>query len=63
MKYVLLKMATQSGVHLLFQTYVTKVKRVGEKIKSVIVSNVAGEEELFADYFIDATGDANVIGQ
>lgn len=60
MKYVLLKMATQSGVHLLFQTYVTKVKRVGEKIKSVIVSNVAGEEELFADYFIDATGDANV---
>lgn len=60
LKYVLQKMATESGVHLLFQTYVTKVKRTGEKIESVTVSNVSGEEEIFADYFIDATGDANL---
>ena len=60
LKYVLLQMALESGVQLLFQTYVTKVRREGDKILSVTVSNVSGEEELFADFFIDATGDANV---
>ena len=60
LKYVLMRMALESGVKLLFQTYVTKVRREGEKIVSVTVSNVGGEEELAADYFIDATGDANL---
>lgn len=61
LKYVLQQMALESGVHLLFQTYVTKVSKNGNRIGSVAVSSVSGEEELFADYFIDATGDANLI--
>ena len=60
LKYVLMKKAIESGVNLLFQTYVTGVRRTGERIESVRVSNVSGEEELFAEYFIDATGDANI---
>lgn len=60
LKYVLMKMAQESGVSFLFQSYVTKVCREGAKIRSITVSNVSGEEELFADCFIDATGDANI---
>ncbi len=60
LKYVLMKMAVESGIRLLFQTYVTGVKREGNSVCSVTVSNVSGEEELFADCFIDATGDASV---
>lgn len=60
LKYVLMEMAKESGVKLLFQSYITKIARHGKRLTSVKVSNVSGESELSADYFIDATGDANV---
>lgn len=60
LKYVLMKMVLESGAEILFQTYVTSVNIQNGTIQSVKASNVSGEEELFADCFIDATGDANL---
>ena len=60
LKYVLMRMALESGAELLFQTYVTGVRREGGKLLSLNVSNVSGTEELSADFYIDATGDGNV---
>ena len=60
LKLVLNRMAIASGVELLYQTYVTGVTLEGDKIKSVTVSNVSGTSQIEADYFVDATGDANL---
>ncbi len=60
LKYLLNTMALESGVHLLYQTYVTGVHKEGGKVVSVMISNVSGNSEIEADCFIDATGDANL---
>ncbi len=60
LKHVLNKMAIESGVNLLFQTLVTGVLKKEGNINGITISNVAGNQEIFADYFIDATGDANL---
>lgn len=60
LKYLLNTMAIESGVELLYQSYVTDVRKEGERIKSVIISNVSGNSEIEADCFVDATGDANL---
>ena len=60
LKYVLNKIAVESGVTLLYQTYITGVRKEGNAVRSIVVSNVSGQSEICADYFIDATGDANL---
>ena len=60
LKYVLNTMAAESGVQLLYQTYVTDVRVEDGRIVSLTVSNVGGRSEIHADCFIDATGDANL---
>lgn len=60
LKLILLKIAKESGVELLFQTYVSGASVENGEIKSLTVSNVGGSDEISADYFIDATGDANL---
>lgn len=60
LKYVLMKKAIESGVQILFQTQVTGVQKNVNRIESLTVASVSGEMKLTADYFIDATGDANV---
>lgn len=60
LKYLLNTMALESGVELLYQTYVTGVRMDGERITAVMISNVSGNSEIEADCFIDATGDANL---
>ena len=60
LKLVLNRMAIEAGVELLYQTYVTGVKMNGKRIESVAVSNVSGSSDIYADVFIDATGDANL---
>lgn len=60
LKYLLNTMAIESGVELLYQTYVTDVRKEGDKINAVKISNVSGNSEIEADCFIDATGDANL---
>lgn len=60
LKFVLNEMAEESGVNLLYQTCVTGVIREGERLSAVLISNVSGNAEIYADCFIDATGDANL---
>lgn len=60
LKLVLNRMALKYRVKLLFNSTVTDVRLDGGKIKSVTVFGKSQKSELFADYFIDATGDAEL---
>jgi len=60
LKIVLNRMVLNSNVNLLFHSYLIDVKKNGEKIDSVTVANKSGKQEIFADYFIDASGDADL---
>ena len=53
-------MACEAGVHLLYHATLCGVKKNGKKLESVTVATKAGNIELCADYFIDATGDADL---
>ena len=60
LKIVLNRMCVEAGVELLFHAYLSGVKRVGKRTESVTVATVCGQVELFADYFVDATGDGTL---
>lgn len=60
LKLALNRMCIDSGVKLLYQTYVTGVNMEDGKIASLNISNVSGNSTVEAKCFIDATGDANV---
>lgn len=60
LKLLLNRMATEAGVELLYQTTVVGVKKNGNRIEAVTVSNVSGTYDIEGDVFIDATGDANL---
>ncbi len=61
LKLVLNRMAVEAGVELLFNATVSSAVREGNRVKSVTVVGRGQTLELEADYFIDATGDANLI--
>ena len=60
LKLVLQRMLLKAGVKLLFHTSCVGVKKEGEKITAVTVSNKNGIYDIGAKCFIDATGDADV---
>lgn len=60
LKLVLQRMLIAAGVKLLFHTSCVGVKKDGQEIKAVTVSNKNGIYDIEADCFIDATGDADV---
>lgn len=60
LKLVLNRMAVASGVQLLYNTSVTEVCREGDRILSVKALGKSRVMEFTADYFIDATGDAEL---
>ena len=60
LKLVLNRMAQEAGVELLYHAFLSGVKTNGQKIESVSVAAKSGVTELFADMFIDATGDADL---
>ena len=60
LKYILNETALEAGVDLLFHSYIFGVNRNGEKIESVKLATVGGEITVEADYFVDATGDAQL---
>lgn len=60
LKLVLNRMMLKHGVELLFNATVTEAKVDDGKVKSVKVYGKSGTIELFADNFIDATGDAEL---
>lgn len=60
LKLVLNRMMEKDGVELLFNSYFISAEREGNAVKSIQVANKSGVLKLEADYFIDATGDADV---
>lgn len=60
LKLILNRMVQKEGIRLLFHTTVIGVDKEGETIKTVTVANKSGIQKFAADYFIDATGDADL---
>ncbi|MBR5527549.1 MAG: FAD-dependent oxidoreductase [Clostridia bacterium] len=60
LKLLLNRMAKDAGVDLLYHAYLCGVNCSDGKVNSVTVATKSGNIELFADYFIDATGDADL---
>ncbi|MBE6673929.1 MAG: FAD-dependent oxidoreductase [Ruminococcaceae bacterium] len=60
LKLVLNRMAIDSGVTILFQAYMTEADAENGFVKSIKINHVGGQNAIFADYFIDATGDGSL---
>ena len=59
-KYLLMSMAKEAGVRMLFHTIVTDVVKSGLSIDGVIVENKSGCSLIAAKQFVDATGDGDL---
>ena len=60
LKYVLNEMMLEAHVDLLFHAYIFKAENRDGRITSITVATKSGEMVIEADYFIDATGDAQL---
>lgn len=60
LKLILNRLVLSSGVRLLYHTVVTGAETENGRIKAVRIFNKSGEQKIYADYFIDATGDADL---
>lgn len=60
LKIVLQRMAIDAGITFLFRSYLTQVNCEDGHVRSITVVNKSGQMEFSADYYIDATGDADL---
>ena len=60
LKLVLNRMALAAHVRLLFHSWLADAQVENSRIRSVSVLNKSGRMDLEADYFVDATGDADL---
>ncbi len=60
MKFALQEMCEEAGVHLLLHSLLCGAKREGNSVRAVQVANKAGVKEITAEYFVDASGDADL---
>lgn len=60
-KIILDEMTCDAGVDVLFHSFVYDVRKDGRIINSVSVATTMGKMEFSADFFVDATGDGNVL--
>ena len=60
LKNILNDMVLECGIDLLFHAYLCNVEKNGGAITSVTVATKDGVRQIEADYFIDATGDAQL---
>ena len=63
MKFLLDELCEESGVDVLFETYLASTKVEVDRVVSVNCLNKAGFQDYKADFFIDATGDADLAFQ
>lgn len=61
LKIVLDRMLTEAGVTVLYHALLSDVKMSDGKIKALTVSTTSGNIELKAKYYIDATGNADLV--
>lgn len=62
LKIILDRLCISSGVDVLFHSQLTDVCYEENRIENIVVSNKSGNTIYIADVFIDATGDADIIG-
>lgn len=55
------RMTLNSGVSLLLHSYITGCEIENSKLTAIIVENKSGQQRIEARYFIDCTGDADVV--
>lgn len=60
LKIVLDRMVRQAGVDLMLNTLLTDVDFENKKVHNITVSSVSGNTKLYADIFIDCTGNADL---
>ena len=60
LKYILNEMVIEANIDLLFHAYIFRANTCADRIVSVTVATKSGEMQIEADYFIDATGDAQL---
>ena len=60
LKFIFNDMVLEAGVDLLFHSYLLGANKKGSNIESVSLVTKSGVIEVYADYFIDATGDAQL---
>ena len=60
LKYILNEMCEEAGVDLLYHVFIYEAVKTGDTVSSIKVATKRGPAEIFADYFIDATGDATL---
>lgn len=60
LKIVLDNLVSENGVDVLFHSFLHQAEQKEGRVLSVSVVNKQGEQKLEADYFIDATGDADL---
>ncbi|MDM8183430.1 FAD-dependent oxidoreductase [Enterococcus cecorum] len=60
MKIILDEMITESGVDVLFHTYLIDIEKENSRIKKVLIANKDGISKISSTIFIDATGDADL---
>lgn len=60
LKYIWDRMAEDSGAEVLLHTQMCHVNREGDRIRGIVVFNKGGFTEIQAEYYVDATGDADV---
>ena len=60
LKFILNDMVLDAGIDLLFHAYICDVKKQDAKIQSVSLATKSGLMQIEADYFVDATGDAQL---
>lgn len=63
MKHVLLEMAVESGVDLLFHATLLDVQREGDRVARLVVCTKSGLCAIEGRYFIDATGDGDLMAR
>ena len=60
-KWVLTKLAVESGIRILFHSTLVDVIKENDEIKTLIINTKSGLEGVSGKMFIDATGDGDVI--
>ena len=60
LKLTLDRLIKKNKVDILLHSFISDVNRDRKILKSVTVTNKSGQQEIEADYFIDATGDADL---
>lgn len=60
LKYILNELVLEANIELLFRAYITRSQKENGRIKSVCVATIGGEMDIEAEYFVDATGDAQL---